>query len=103
MAFLNSLSTAMGIRYIDNLIHNSLHVGSLHNPFQKTKNQNSRKQPFLYYELLKKKLNASSVKQDAVNWEAFIPNLSRDDWEESVSSTFVCPLFTPVDLSCIPL
>ena len=47
-------------------------------------------------------LNASSVKQDAVKWEAFIPNLSRDDWEESVLSTFVCPVFTPVDLSRIP-
>ena len=51
---------------------------------------------------MKKKLNVSSVKQDAVNWEAFIPNLLRDDWEESVSSTFVCPVFTPVDLSGIP-
>ena len=32
------------------------------------------------------------------NWEAFIPNSSREDWEESVSSIFVCPVFAPVSI-----
>ena len=101
MAFLNSLLTAMGIRYIHVHVDNfnkQLTCSLSSHPFKNTKNHNSRKKPFLYYEFLKKKLNASSIKWDAVNWEAFIPNSSREEWEESVSFIFVCPIFAPVGI-----
>ena len=64
-------------------------------------------------------LNTSDVikmhlveKQDVLNWDVYMPNLSRNNWKESLlrlfsenstfstfSSTLMCPIFMPDDVN----